>query len=360
MYQKFLISLWWGSKLMGSVVTRPVQFNITNHINKCRDEAIQQQQWIDSGKLYYSSTINLFKERAVELRRIADMYENMYMHFNPAELPDEEIIQVVDTSDSDISDISITSELNCTVSEKSDDRPLSEYPTVDLIEKLNQSKKSNYTDKRNIKIASCLKYKLGHGIDTLDETFPYSETSIPNLFSYTVVNWFKERCNWPSVNRTNKLRYNLGSFNKSLDALILAFCASLYKYDSFNLDNVHEFIKEQKYWLYSEGENHNRGEPNPYASEKGGLVSRDVVKYMEGSNNELTSLISPKCASNVYYLSVYLENMIKSILYSDSTESEVSDRYFHSVRNRVPLDCCPDISTLTQDKLQSIVANGGE
>lgn len=356
---------------MGNGVTRPVQFNIANHIRKCKEEAVQQQQWIDEGKLYYSKTVATFKERAAELREIAAIYEKMYAHFNANELcetetaPSEPQVEeiAVDVPEVVVEESALVTNNEIALPQIEDDKELSECTSIQLIEKLNEGKKADFRNKFNIKIARSLKYKIGLGIDNLEKSISGPEDSIPNLFSRLTVSWFKERCDWPTINRKMRLHYNLGSFNRSLDALILAYSASAYGDNELVMHDVYAFVKETKDWLYNEGENHVRGEPEPYASERSGLVSKAIVKYMDNGAKNLDPLIKLKGQSKVFYLATWLEDKIKPLIYNDSLELlEQNDplalSYFHSIRNRVEANYSSAITSSSAREVQSMIDDG--
>ena len=327
---------------MAESVKRPVQFNITNHINKCMQEAQEQKQWIDNGGLYYTSTVKLFKERANKLRKIAECYDSMYAYFSSTDI---NLVKPIDNTDYPVQTEHDTEYV-----------ALSELTSLELIDAYIKSNNSNPRASANIELARRLKHKLGVGVDRLSEYIgKTSIKSILELFCSVVVKWFSERCEWPISSRTGRIRYTLSSFPKALDAMILAFSASAVVDESINSDGALRFIKELNDWLYNEGQDHVRGEPDPYKYEKHGLVSTSIVAFSVdcAGPDPLDDLESD---SKVFYLACYLENLVKPIVYQDyvkvyGSETECANYYLHSVSNRITNQYHSDVGNLPQSQL---------
>ncbi len=416
------------------IVKRPVQFNITNHINKCMEEVLQQQSWIDQGGLYYAKTVEMFKERAAELQKIADAYIAMYKHFTDLSINDEtvsteeevkseEAVQNnVILSEQELSEVAAEPSEELSVAQDVveqvvresesdanmyhtnyadygldlidvvhedkdyiyalDSRDILSYavknpepvfkikkrtpqqlakiaklqrmpdyyniqPYIDLnlhsslelIELLRQGKIIDHTDKRNVEMARIIKRKLGEQVDNISATFGNeSDANVINSIIFEITNWFRQRFDYPhDILRKYPLKYNFVNFNRSLDALIIAFAVAAFPYETkFSPNSLHKFINELHAWLENEGSSHRKGEPDPYLAEYHGLVSHDIVKYMDGGFFDPIKQLKANHREIVVHFACVIENLVKPLLYpySDYMDTSLYDANVSSIKRR--------------------------
>ena len=88
-----------------------------------------------------------------------------------------------------------------------------------MLDKYIKNKEANPKDKSNIKIAQTLKNKLGKSIYTLDNSKVYGSTTVTGKLVNTICTWYCTRFDWPKADEANRIKYNMGAFNKSLDAI---------------------------------------------------------------------------------------------------------------------------------------------
>ena len=114
-------------------------------------------------------------------------------------------------------------------------------------------------------------------------------------------------------------------------------------------------------WLYTEGQYHTRGEPDPYSEEHYGLVSKEIVNYIEGTYPKFDPLfkLSDNVKESVFCAAVLLENRIKSGIYKDSIKLKdsnkvLADTYFHSVRQRIESTYYPAMSSISDQEIEDM------
>ena len=328
---------------------RPIQSTISNHICKCREEAIQQFEWMTHGGTYYKSTIELFKKRAAILRETADTYDRMYELFYPSndisnsnslqsdasiQLPqtieqsEDDLNDIIEVNNSNTSTVAIDSAILASLDVNKS------FTSIELLVMLNSNKK--YAKKDYTLYTRKLKQSLGQGIESLADEFSLGKAiSILSIFSAAIVQWFTERCNW-SDDPDPRIHYKLAAFNRSLDALIFAYSSEVADRPKINNSFAYNFTQKLNKWLYNEGEGHIRGQLNPYAKERNGLVSTAVSKYSVNYSATRSPLHTLHYPLRVFGLAIYLEDYIKPIIYADSKllDPQIKSLYFNSVRSR--------------------------
>ena len=204
-----------------------------------------------------------------------------------------------------------------------------------------------------------MKFKLGCGIDKLGATDSFSPESIFTDFKKLICTWYSNRCDWPKHDFSGRIKYNLAGFNQSLDAIILAYSSQLFKTD-FHEENAEQFNAKMIKWLHDEGENHKRGQPNPYLEEHNGLVSKEIRNYMENTHSYFDPLLKLPNDDNfkqhIYCFAIYAENKIKPVIYEDSIpllkqNPPLASLYFHSLRNRVQSTYYPNMSNISDSEI---------
>lgn len=318
---------------------RPVQFNITNHIDKCEAEAELQKNWIDRGGLYYSSTIKTFKERAHQLRRIADIYDNMYNQLNIDKLsPETSLIQ-----EDDLQDLLEP----CELSQSS--------AVITLLENYRISKITNNKDTLHTLVRP-LKQALGSGFNRLYEHCQSDpQPTTLNMCRKILYTWFRDRCDWGNIKRQNVPIYNLAAVPESLDAIIIGFSVAVVQSNSYLsvYQRAKQFYDQISEWLHNEGEGHIRGQADAYKNEKYGLVSRDIIIYMHKESDASDELSSTKISEDSLILACYLEKMIKYELYdiSETDCNSLSCKYVNSIQSRIMNCRQSSIKDFTEDEL---------
>lgn len=373
-----------------SEANRPIQDTIALHISKCKEEAEQQLEWLNSGGTYYSPTYRLFKERANVLRQIADIYDDMYQTFikdssklevaNPVTNSTEDYSQLQSYLDDAlnrlIEEVSTSFQLNfekwaCKIKEESNltyDAPtdesfklnIEECTSIELIEKLDSGAIQKHTSAYT-QACKKLKYILGSNIDQLScyaTESNQSSVSVLCVFCIGLIEWYSKRFNW---NRPKdiRIRYKLASFNRSLDALILAYSYAVVDNNNIELTGGYKFIQKLSQWLNTEGEDHIGGQSNPYYKERNGLVSQEISKFSETYLKDLPMLDDPDHL--VLKLAIYIEQKVKFIIYQDSNKSDaaIQGQYFASLRHRIVSNYDPSLSDIDLDDIENMLTQKG-
>ena len=330
--------------------SRPVQFNITNHIDKCEEEAIQQKQWLDSGGSYYLMTTKLFKERANKLREIASMYDELYfssLHTNRT-IQIVEVTQTDDLTDTNILNNVETNENTAEVSINSV-QELESLSIFSLVEYYKSAKKSGQRNAITSKTVKRMKQEFGNGFDNLQNNLTEVNSAV-NTLCILLRTWFNQRCDWPHKESRSRYRYNLSKVPESIDAIVLAFAVALCDSNQSIDAATSKFSEELNEWLYNEGEDHRRGQPEPFKKERNGLVSTSIIKYM---NTPDVRSNDNSISSNAFKLAIAIENYLKPLIYTSrkhEKNTKLIDSYMHSLYDRGST-CYPQLKELYESDI---------
>ena len=222
----------------------------------------------------------------------------------------------------------------------SNSNDISSQDSLHLLESYKESKQANPRNINNVQIARALKYKLGTNFDYMEQTLDDSDPIYTSLCSI-LVNWYKERFEWPNkLNRPYALKYNLAKFSESLDAIILAYSDEIAdcKHQHDVNKSIENFTCVMNKWLFDEGEDHQRGQPDPYMKERYGLVSKHIVTYMVTSNSSSYPDAMQTLPERAKLLAISLERKIKPMIYHDvSQDDPLFMQYVNSIENRAKL-----------------------
>lgn len=309
---------------------RPVQSTITDHMNKSEADAVKQQEWINSGHVYYGSTLNTIKQRIKQAQHILEIYSDIYQQMT------SDVLETVAIENNDIieeTDLVAISDTDMKVIEQI----TSEEPStgLELLDYYIEQKESG--NKEAVKsLNKSVKKLLGNGFEFLDNKYIMQHPASPNkerplsTFSYVLSTWFNERCDWKHNQEPGFLKYNLAAVPQSIDALILAYSSSVCQGQSAAECKIYsrEFLNRLTDWVMQQGEGHQRGQPDPYKYEHYGLLPLDIYKYTD------SDYVAMNLTENVLQLALYIERTIKSAFYKDYMKCKnqaLLTKYAHSI-----------------------------